>query len=92
MHGGVNVTLTAVHEKYWILKDRQVVKSILCSCVICKKLEGPAYSTQPSPDLPDFRVSDDPPFADTRIDLLAAQVKRLTYTLLESTTLLPLHM
>ena len=68
MHGRTNVTLTAVYEKYWILKGRQVVKSIIRSCIICKKLEGPAYSAQPSPDLPDFWVSDDPPFAHTGIN------------------------
>jgi len=68
MHGGVDVTLTAVREKYWILRGRQMVKAIVRSCVICKKLEGPAYATQPPPDLPDFRVSDDPPFSHTGLD------------------------
>ena len=61
MHGGVNVTLTAVREKYWILRGKQVVKATIRFSVVCKKQEGPAYSTEPSPDLPDFRVSDDPP-------------------------------
>jgi len=31
MYGGTNVTLIAVYEKYWILKGRQVVKSIIRS-------------------------------------------------------------
>ena len=64
-HGGVNVTLTALRERYWILKGRQIVKGILRSCVVCKKLEGLPYDSLLSPDLPACRVSDDPPFAHT---------------------------
>ena len=67
-HGGVNSTLVALHGHYWILRGRQVVKSIIRSCVICKKLEGPPYCSQPSPDLPTCRVSDDPPFSHTGLD------------------------
>ena len=67
-HGGINVTLTALHEQYWILKGRQLVKTILCKCVVCKKLEGVPYHSQHPPDLPIFRVSEDPPFAHTGLD------------------------
>ena len=62
-HVGVNVTLTALREKYWIVRGRQTVKSILCSCVVCKKLEGLPYDLPPPPDFPACGVSDDPPFA-----------------------------
>ena len=67
-HGRVNVTLTALREKYWIVRGRQTIKSILRSCVVCKKLEGLPYDSPPSPDLPACRVSDDPPFAHTGVD------------------------
>ena len=67
-HGGVNVTLSTLREQYWILKGRQVIKGILCKCVICKKLEGRPYDLPPSPDLPTCRVSDDPLFAHTGMD------------------------
>ena len=67
-HGGVNITLTALRERYWILKGRQIIKGILHSCVVCKKLEGLPYSSPCSPDLPACRVSDDPPFAHTGLD------------------------
>ena len=67
-HGGVNSTLVALRGHYWILRGRLVVKSIIRSCVICKKLEGPPYCSQPSPDLPTCRVSDDPPFSHTGLD------------------------
>jgi len=67
-HRGVNITLTALRERYWILNGRRVVKEILRSCVTCKKLEGLPYDSPPSPDLPTCRVSDDPPFAHTGLD------------------------
>ena len=67
-HGGINVTLTALREQYWILKGRQLVKTILRKCVVCKKLEGVPYSSQRVPDLPTCRVSEDPPFAHTGLD------------------------
>ena len=44
------------------------MKVILRSCVVCKKQEGPAYGAEPLPQLPDFRVSDDPPFSHTGLD------------------------
>ena len=50
-HGGVNITLTMLRERYWILKGRQIVKSILHSCVVCKKLEGLPYASPCPPDL-----------------------------------------
>ena len=67
-HGGVNITLTTLRERYWILKGRQIVKSILRSCVVCRKLEGLPYASPCPPDLPACRVSDDPPFAHTGLD------------------------
>jgi len=67
-HGGVNDTLVALRERYWILRGRQVVKKIVRSCVVCRKIEGLPYCSHPSPDLPTCRVSDDPPFAHTGLD------------------------
>ena len=67
-HGGVNITLTTLREKYWILKGRQIVKSILHSCIVCRKLEGLPYASPPPLDLPACRVSDDPPFVHTGLD------------------------
>ena len=67
-HNGVNDTLAALRERYWILRGRQSVKSVLRSCVICLKLEGLPYSYTDSVDLPSDRVSEDPPFAHTGID------------------------
>ena len=67
-HSAVTNTLTTLRESFWILKGRQAVKRVLKRCVTCRKLEGLAYSSYNSPDLPSFRVSDDPPFTHTGVD------------------------
>ena len=67
-HSGVSDTLVYLREKYWIIKGQQVVRKIVRSCVICRKLEGPSYPSVPAPDLPFERVSDHPPFTYTGLD------------------------
>lgn len=67
-HSGTADTLSTIREKYWILRGRQVVKRVIRSCVTCIKVEGLPYASTVPPDLPDFRVSEDPPFAHTGID------------------------
>ena len=67
-HSGINDTLVALRDKYWILRGRQVVKRIVKACVICRRMEGPPYSAQPPTDLPVCRVSDDPPFTHVGLD------------------------
>ena len=67
-HSAMTNTLTTLRERFWILKGRQAVKGVLKRCVRCRKLEGLPYSSYNSPDLPSFRVSDDPPFTHTGLD------------------------
>ena len=67
-HNGVNDTLVALRENYWIIRGRKAVKRIVRACVICKKFEGSPYSTPVSPDLPACRVSADPPFTHVGLD------------------------
>ena len=67
-HSAVNNTLATIRERFWILRGRQAVKRVLRRCVICKKLEGLSYPASYSPDLPNIRVSDDPPFTHVGVD------------------------
>ena len=67
-HSGLNTTLTNTRERFWIIKGRQAVKRVLKLCVTCRKLEGTPYRTPQVPDLPEFRVSEDPPFTYTGVD------------------------
>ena len=61
-------TLSTIQEKFWILRGRQTLKRVIKCCIVCNKLEGMPYSSVMPPDLPSFRVSEDPPFTYTGID------------------------
>ena len=69
-HNGIAQTLCRIRSKYWIPRLRQLVKGILRRCVICKRLEGKTYQSPPVPPLPNFRVSDSPPFSDAGLDFI----------------------
>ena len=36
-HCGVEMTITPLREKYWVLKARRAVKIVLSRCVVCEK-------------------------------------------------------
>ena len=69
LHSGVNTTLTAMREGFWIIRGRQTVKKSVRRCVRCRRVEGKHFSLPQQPDLPDERVSDAPSFTHTGIDL-----------------------
>ena len=54
-HFGVNYVLNAVRSKHWPVQGRAMVKKMLRSCVICKKLRGVSQE-QLMADLPASRV------------------------------------
>ncbi|GFV29821.1 integrase catalytic domain-containing protein [Trichonephila clavipes] len=58
---GVSATLTQLRQKYWIPKSRQLVKTMIRICLVCKK-----YSAKPadqlSGQLPRDRITQSPPF------------------------------
>ena len=68
LHNGIRDTLNTVRETHWILRGREVVKKVLRKCVICKRYEGRAVSSPPLPQLPEERVGEYPPFANTGVD------------------------
>ena len=67
-HNGLRDTLNVLRQKYWVLRGREKVKSIVRKCVVCKKIEGVPYKTVFCPDLPKFRVDEDSPFTHVGID------------------------
>ncbi|XP_068726525.1 uncharacterized protein [Montipora capricornis] len=71
MHNGVAETLVQVRSRYWIVKGRQTVKTIINKCVLCKKLEGRPYGTPPTSQLPRFRLSDEFAFTSIGVDFAA---------------------
>ena len=68
MHNGVAETLVQLRSKYWVVKGRQTVKKILSKCVVCKKLKGRPYGVPPTPQLPEFILSDDFAFSSIGVD------------------------
>ena len=67
-HHGVKATLTEVRSRYWLVRGRQFVRTLIHKCVTCRRLEGRPYSSIPSPPLPDFRVKQSRPFSCTGVD------------------------
>ena len=68
MHNGINDTLCAVREKFWIIRGREATKRIIRSCTLCKRHEGLPYKSTFSPELPEMRVDDGPPFKNIGVD------------------------
>ena len=71
-HGGVNITVTALCQVYWIPCIRQCVKSVLRRCVPCKKLIGKPFKSPDPPPLPKICVMEAPPFTVTGVDFTGA--------------------
>ncbi|GFR19965.1 integrase catalytic domain-containing protein [Trichonephila clavata] len=66
-HSGVSHTLVQVREKYWILKARQTIKSLLKKCIICKRFNSNPGNQVIAP-LSDVHVTESPPFSVVEID------------------------
>ena len=62
--------------KYWIPRLRELAKKNVRRCVTCKQLEGKFYEPPPAPPLPDFRVSDNPPFTNVGLDFIGPLLTR----------------
>ena len=77
-HNGVKETLTEIRTKYWIIRARSLVRSIINRCVVCRRFEGAAYRGPPPPPLPTFRVQEESPFTYTGVDFAGPLYVRTT--------------
>lgn len=68
MHIGCSHVLTKLREKFWIIKGRAKVKSVLHHCVTCRKWSGGSYQLPPMPPLPWVRVAEASPFLHVGVD------------------------
>lgn len=80
LHNGVRDTLNMVRQKYWILRGRSQAKKYIRLCTTCKRLEGKPPSFNLTPDLPDFRVDDAPPFTHTGVDFAGPLINTGIYS------------
>ena len=67
-HNGVKETLTDIRTKFWIVKGRSLVRSVIYHCVVCQRFEGPACSAPPLPPLLEFRLREEPRFSFIGVD------------------------
>ena len=72
MHVGCSHVLSKLREKFWIIKGRAKVKSVLHKCVICKKWAGGPYQLPEMPPLPWSRVTEASPFLHIGVDCFGA--------------------
>lgn len=67
-HAGPQILLNLIREKYWILKGRKTVTSVLSKCIVCKRFKSKSLETSPV-SLPENRVKDAAVFQIIGIDM-----------------------
>lgn len=67
LHGGVELMLSYLRSKYWVIKARSLVKKHIHRCMVCAKQRSIA-KTQMMGDLPKARVTPSRPFSHAGVD------------------------
>nr|XP_023661387.1 uncharacterized protein LOC111840623 [Paramormyrops kingsleyae] len=68
-HQGRHITEGAIRaEGFWILGGKRLISAVIHKCVICRKLRG-RLESQKMADLPEDRVTPEPPFTSVGIDV-----------------------
>ena len=67
MHAGVRDTLVQLRERYWLMRGRQLVKSVLSKCHVCRRFKAKPAQQVTAP-LPRDRITESPPFEVTGVD------------------------
>ena len=55
---------------------RELIKKYLRRCSVCKRLEGKFFEPPPASPLPDFRVSENPPFSNVGLGFIGPLLTR----------------
>ncbi|XP_068203541.1 uncharacterized protein [Palaemon carinicauda] len=71
-HMGVNATVASVRQDYWVQQLRQLSKSVIHHCIICKKTQRRPNRVNIAPPLPEFRVQRKQPFSVMGVDYTGA--------------------
>lgn len=66
-HGGPQNTIAQLHQRYWFVNGRRLVRNIIHKCVTCTKAK-PRKQEQLMGDLPSARVQPHRPFLHTGVD------------------------
>ena len=67
-HNGVRETLNLLRQCYWVPRGREMVKKVIRSCILCKRLEAVPFKSKFCIDLPESRIDDSPTFTNTGMD------------------------
>jgi len=67
LQSGVLATFSEIRDRFWLIKGRQQVKSVVGKCLICRKLDSRHFDQPPAP-LPLDRITESDPFRATSID------------------------
>ena len=67
LHGGIQLMLTYLRSKYWILRVKTLVKQYIHRCLVCAKLNA-KVRTQVMGDLPSVRVKPARAFLNSGVD------------------------
>lgn len=76
LHAGVNSTLTALRQSYWVSSSRQRVKTLIDKCVTCRKVSETAYNAPDPSPLPKSRMQQTQPFEVTGVHYTGAMYVR----------------
>ncbi|KRY58771.1 hypothetical protein T03_7489 [Trichinella britovi] len=67
LHAGVNQTLAASRQRYWITRGRSAVKNVINQCATCRRSVGQPFGQKMS-ELPAERVTPTGPFRYVGVD------------------------
>ena len=66
-HSGVNAIMASLRRRFWIVSMRQLVKTIIHTCIVCKRIFSKALSEMEAP-LPSDRLNASRAFQITGVD------------------------
>ena len=78
-HKGVNIMITVLREKFWILRLTAVLKKLKKSCVTCRIMTTQPYPRPSVGRLPDYRTTASYPFAITGVDFVGPFFIKMDY-------------
>uniref|UniRef100_A0A8R1I8Z3 Integrase catalytic domain-containing protein n=1 Tax=Caenorhabditis japonica TaxID=281687 RepID=A0A8R1I8Z3_CAEJA len=67
-HIGTEHLVTKIREKYWIPKCKQLARSVIRTCTVCRRLTGKKFKYPSVPALPSYRVRRSRPFESIGLD------------------------
>ena len=76
-HGGVNLTLNFLCQRYWIVNAKVCAKRVLSQCVVCKRINSRSVN-QHMADLPKTRLQiHEPPFSHVGVDYFGPHLVKM---------------